>query len=271
MCIKCSIKKLMKKVINLLLIIGIILLQQNICFAQENRDVVVNKPNKEVKRELPEPIFIEETLPNEKGEWELEVHVDYFENNSSSIVALPEFQVLYGLTKNLELEISLPFVYSKIDQITNYGLRQFSTGLKWRFLKQSSILPALVAGIEVEFPVNSSSDEKQWEYAPRLAFLKELCDFCFHGNLSYSIEHDSNNETEHRQEFNLAAIYPVFDEKLDVMGEFSAVFGSDFNEQFVSPGLRYYIADEVDIGFALPLDFNDSDVVRFLIEFQMQF
>lgn len=53
-----------------------------------------------------ESILMEETLPNEVGEWDLRFNFEYLKNNKEIISTLPQLQLFFGIFKNIDGEIS---------------------------------------------------------------------------------------------------------------------------------------------------------------------
>lgn len=216
----------MKKIKYICLFVYL-LLQGSVIFSQEQKIKVkdnhtILSTESESESESIEPILIEETLPNEVGEWDLRFNFDYLKNNKETITTLPQLQLFFGIFKNIGAEISLPFIYRK-EEIANYGLGSISTSIKWQFLKQSHTLPAMVIGIEVGFPTNSfieEAEERSMEYSPYIAFLKDFGKLCVQGNFALKTEIPvAGGAKNHRTALNIAFAYPYFNGNVDFLTE----------------------------------------------------
>ncbi len=257
-----------------------LLLQGSILFSQEQKintidNRTIDSTENESNKESIEPILIEETLPNEVGEWDLRFTFDYSINKKVIITTLPQVQLFFGIFKNIGGEISLPFIYRK-DEIANYGLGAISTSIKWQVLKQGHTLPAIVLGFEVGFPTNSfgvESEEQAFIYSPYVAFLKDFGKLCMQGNLALETKIPvSGGERNRETELNIALAYPCFDSKVDVIAELSSSFSTDEKSVLlVSPGLRYYLNDKHALALAVPVNLDNSSVLRVIFQYQFQF
>lgn len=229
----------------------------------------------EQRNETVEPILIEETLPNEVGEWDIRFNFDYTKIDEEINVTLPQFQLFFGLLDNLGAEISLPLKFRKVEKV-DYGIGSISTSLKWLFCNQSYIIPALVLGLEIGFPTNSLSgetEERAYELSPYIAFLKDFGQLNVQGNLAQSTEFPvSGGEVNYRTEFNIAFIYPVFGEKVNLLAELNnSWLTKEHNELWIAPGIKYNINDEQFLAFSVPVALNkQSSGFRLILQYQIQ-
>ncbi len=257
-----------------------LLLQGSMLFSQEQKlnisdNRAIDSIEVESNSESIEPILIEETLPNEVGEWDLRFNFDFSKNEEDIITTLPQVQLFFGIFKNIGGEISLPFIYRK-EEVSEYGLGSISTSLKWLVLRQSRIIPAIVLGFEVGFPTNSfaeESEERSFEYSPYIAFLKDFGKLSIQGNIGLATEIPvAGGEKNLETKLNVAFAHPYFDGKLDVIAELHSSWSkNEENELYASPGLRYYVNSKHSLAFAVPVNLNNSSVLRMIFQYQFQF
>jgi len=265
--------------ITILYIILILLMQGRVLCAQAANTLYHHPADSiviESLKEFPEPILIDETLPNEVGEWNMRFNFDYLKNDMDVNITLPEVQVFFGILRNLGGEISIPFIYRK-EVTANYGLGSISTTIKWLIIKQSSKIPAVVLGFEVGFPTSSlsvESVERAFEYSPYIAFLKEVGHLCVQGNLVRAIEFPvSGGEKKFRTEMNVAFSYPALNEKVDMFIELnSSWLSGEKDELYVSPGIKYYLTENHFLALALPVELNyRRSFSRIIFQYQLLF
>lgn len=269
----------MKK-INLTCVIVIILLQENVLFSQ---DPNLSKPGdgfkdstevERVKKSI-EPILIEETLPNEVGEWDLRFSFDYSKNDKESNITFPDIQLFFGIFRNLGGEISMPLIYRKGETV-EYGVGSISTSVKWLILNQGHAIPAVVLGFEVGFPTNGfgeESEERAFEYSPYIAFLKDFGQLCVQGNIALSTDVPvCDGEINHRSILNIAFLFPIFDGKVDVLAELKSSWSfKGQNELLVSPGIKYNLNDKHFFALAVPVGLNNqSSTFGIIFQYQLQ-
>lgn len=229
----------------------------------------------ESKNESIEPILTEETLPNEPGEWDLRFNFDYLKHKNEIYTTLPEVQLFFGIFKNVGCEISLPLNYFK-EEKAEYGFGSISTSVKWLALNQSAIAPAFVVGFDVGFPTNSfveGSEERTFEYSPYIAFLKDLGQFCFQGNIALATEVPvSGGEKNHRTELNVAFAYPAGHGKVDLLAELnSAMSRHEKNEFYISPGFKYHLNSKHFLALAFPVGlYSLNSNFRMFIQYQFE-
>jgi len=225
--------------------------------------------------EAMEPILTEETLPNEVGEWDLRFNFDYSKNDEEINITLPQVQLFFGILENFGGEISLPLEYRKGDMV-EYGLGSISTSVKWLIIHQSYTVPAIVLGLEAEFPTNSfnnNEEESAYELSPYIASLKNFGELSVQGNLGRATEFPvSGEENNHTTKFNIALSYPIFEGKAGVIAELNSSWSTlEENTSIISPGIKYNFSDEHFLALAAPQRINsESTELRFIFQYQSQ-
>lgn len=100
----------------------------------------------------------------------------HFNQDVKGNVSEAGFSIGVGLAKNLELDITLPYVLKEaVGEESAKGWGDLTVGAKYRILKESPI--TLTAAFDVEFDTGSkavSGDEHHITYSPSLAISKNL-------------------------------------------------------------------------------------------------
>lgn len=222
-----------------------------------------------------EPILTEETLPNEPGEWDLRLSLDYSRANGEINSAAPRLQLFFGIVENIAGEIGIPFLYRKSGNSV-YGLGKISTNLKWLLIRQGSVNPAIVVGVETEFPTGGfkeEGEEEAYEITPYLAFLKTFGRLGLQGNIGRSGEIPvSGNEYSHSVLFNLSLSYPLLNKDIYLLAELNHIRPKESgNTSIVAAGLKFNLDDEHFIALALPVQLNtDYSIFRIIIQYQAE-
>jgi hypothetical protein len=234
--------------------------------------MVAGEEDQKTEEQFVEPIIIEETMPNDPGEWSLRLTTDYRKTGSEPVGALPEFEVFYGLIERLGISLSLPMAYDKPDTNSHYGLGDISFDLKYLVVKPGPTMPALVVGLETEFPTGNQKlglGDGAYELTPFLALLKSYGPFCLQGNFGWSKQ--INGPHENFFNYGCALSAEMVKHKLYLLSEIQGDWRAP-NHTTVAPGIKYYFFDNITLGAAVPIGLNSNTgrlgiVTQFQIEF----
>ena len=207
--------------------------------------------------EFIEPIVIEETLPNDPGELSVRLTTDYrrgAETERSGL--LPNTQVFYGVMDRVGVSLSLPMAYARPDTAAHYGLGDASATLKILMLRPDPQLPALVAGVEADFPTgNRRLDLGDGIYAlvPNLALLKDFGVLCVQGGFGW--RQPLGVERRGEWTYGWAVSIPLVRNKrqwlTEIEGDWNRVCRAS-----LAPGLKYNFTDRITLGVAVPIGLN---------------
>ncbi len=210
----------------------------------------------EEKREVPEPLLIEETMPTAPREFEMRLGVELGDDES----LLPHVQGFYGLMDRLSAEVDLPFLrLTPGEGPTEYGLGTVGLGVKWLLVEPRDQRPAWVLGLEVGIP---RGDDEEREIEPFLASRYELGAIYLQGNVGASFAGD-----ETRLVYGLAMIVAFGDKPLYFLGE---VNQTD-DERVIGPGVKVRLHDEWYLGLAVPFQLKGDQDHRLLVQLQAGF
>ncbi len=219
-----------------------------------------------------EPILIEETMPNEPGEWSLRLTTDYRRGDNEAVGTLPNLEVFYGIADRLGAVLSIPIAYTNQSTISHYGFGDISTTLKYLVVRPGSEVPALVLGLVTTFPTGNHTlglGDGAYELTPYVALLKQFGPVCVQGNFGWE-KHISAPYAD-MWTYGWALSTPLIKDKLNVLAEIQGDWGSP-NHTTVAPGIKYNFTDKFTIGLALPVGLNRNTegwgiVTQFQIEF----
>ena len=242
----------------------------------------------EHENEFVEPIVTEETLPDEVGEWELQVRTHFVRKGDETTAILPGLSLSSGLTPRLGGEISIPLVYRDDDGVDSYDLGPVSAGLKLLIVEPELHRTAVVLGLELEFPTgdevefpsadadaDAEDPERSYEIEASVGFLRTVGDATLQGNAGWSIGVPrSEGSTSHSATYNWAASFPVGRAQTNVMVELNGAIGVRNAEDTAAfaPGIRHSWDDSLSFAVAIPIGLNDNTPEwALLLDWQMEF
>ena len=219
-----------------------------------------------------EPILIEETMPNDPGEWSLRSTFDYRRGNIGAIGTLPSVEAFYGIADRLGTSLSFPMSYADQNASSHYGLGDISASLKYLVIRQGPTMPALVIGVEATFPTGNQRyglGDGAYELAPSLALLKEIGPVCVQGNFAWSKQISAQHADQWT--YGWCVSTPLVKRKVYVLTEIQGDWGSP-NHTTLGPGIEYYFSEKVTAGLSIPIGLNSNThewgiVTQFQVEF----
>ncbi|MGB0806936.1 MAG: transporter [Salibacteraceae bacterium] len=154
----------------------------------------------------------------------------------SQYIYLPQFNLQYGVSKNVELRVASTN-YAVREKINNdytqfsYNLDNIVVGAKINLIDAEKWKPELALLITQSFPSNTSNYRKYWPTTFLLAWGYSLPkNFSLSGNLAYineKVSYDKTIDVTHGWSYTVNAGYSIKDN----LGVFAEVFGSDtFND-----------------------------------------
>jgi len=234
--------------------------------------VVAGEETNKAEGTFIEPILIEETLPNDPGEWSLRLTTDYRRGDGEAVGTLPDWQVFCGPVERIGMSLSLPMAYTRQDAASHYGLGDISTSLKYLAVKPRPDLPALVPGLEVTFPTGNRAHglgEGAYELAPNLALLKQFGPFCVQGNFAWSKPVSAPRADVWTYGWAVSA--PLVRDKLHLLAEIQGDLGSP-NHTTLAPGIKYNLTGKLTAGLAVPSGLNKNTAGWGMVsQFQIDF
>ncbi len=214
-----------------------------------------------------EPILIEETLPEENGECNLQINLAYRATGVEPETSLPRLQLFCGFSQRFGTDIDVPMA-----GISGYGIGDAGITLKYMLHNQSARLPALVAGLETVFPTGNPDrgiGEGGVELQPFLAFLRQFRGFGIQGKVGMGVRH-SGDARDYRTSYGGSLAVPIHSQRWAVLGEFTGSHSSSGEDVFsVSPGLHWSLGNGRHMGVGLPIALT-GPVRRVGVVFQFQ-
>ena len=204
-----------------------------------------------------EPILTEETLPNEPKELSVRITTDYRKNSEVTGV-LPRVDVFYGLIDRAGLELSVPMAYHQGEAGRDYGVGDLSIGLKYVIVEHQRNAPALVIGLEADFPTGNQDrelGEGAYELTPFVALLKDFGRFSIQGNFGWAEQVTAARQDQWN--YNWALAVPAFNRRLHFLAELNGDWGR-VHSSTLAPGLKYNLKGETTVGLAIPVGLNGS-------------
>ncbi|HEY3914333.1 MAG TPA: hypothetical protein VGN61_07590 [Verrucomicrobiae bacterium] len=101
------------------------------------------------------PIITEEVLPDDPGELTLRFGTDYRQRAGEANAALPYAEACFGLIERFGATVNVPMAYHKEGAETAYGIGDISTILKYLAVRPGPTIPAVVLGLETQFPTGN--------------------------------------------------------------------------------------------------------------------
>jgi hypothetical protein len=218
-----------------------------------------------------DPIITEESMPEANGECNLRMITAYHADALDPPVALPRAQLFCGLSRRWGGEVDIPMILGEAVG-ARYGLGDVAIAVKYVLREQTTLIPALVIGLETAFPSGNpvwDRGENGVEIEPFLAFLKQARGFTFQGNVGFGIRHN-REAREYRTSFNGATGFPVRHTRWALMGEINGALGPEHTVFALSPGVHYSLGPDVFVGVAMPITAYGAPLrVGLILQFQM--
>lgn len=221
--------------------------------------------------EYAEPIVIEETYPNEPGEYDLRLSLErklQDEDGERAVLwALPRAQFFFGITDRLGGEVAVSLLRREpSDDSATVGASNVELSAKYLLHENLEGRSATVLGMELELP-NGDDDRElgdgKFEVAPFLAYLKDfptdhptVRHLLFQGNIGVHHTHGTREEDE--AFYNLSLGVPL--DPSDTLIFFLEAFGSvglhpsegRETPMYVSPGLKFNFDEESFLSLGFP-------------------
>jgi hypothetical protein len=217
------------------------------------------------------PIITEEVLPDEPGEFTLRLGTDYGHRNGSAN-ALPYAEACFGLIERFGATVNVPMAYHDEGAEASYGLGDISAILKYLAVRHSPSIPAVVLGLETQFPTGNQHlglGTGAYELTPYVALLKDFGPLLVQGNVGWSKQVTGNREDA--WVYNWAASVPVYRRKLYLLTEINGDWGRP-NHAAISPGIKYLFSEKFSVGVAAPIGLNrNSEAWGTVTQFQIEF
>lgn len=204
-----------------------------------------------------EPIVIEETLPNEVGEWALRWSADYFRRGSEMTARSPRAQLFFGIVDRVGAEIDVPFVLERGDT-RRYALGDVSTSLKWLAVGGGDPRGglALTVGAEIAWPTGSAAsggDDGVVEVRPFVGVLKPFGGATLQGNVGWSRQIRADGDEA--LTYGWALALPTPRPRLHVLAEVTGgwAMGDEASSLAIAPGFRYGVNSRMSLALACPI------------------
>ncbi|MFC1521851.1 transporter [Elusimicrobiota bacterium] len=237
---------------------------------------VVKAGEKNGGQEFVEPIAIEETCPNDVGEYDIRLGVESWRNDSKDTDTriAPRAQFFFGIIERVSGDINVPYLFREEKTEAENGIGDIGFGLKWLLARHTQDAPALVLGAEVDI---ATGDEKKelgegkTEYGVYVASLKQFGSIVVQGNAAYStvFAGEDIRVIEHA----LSAAFPLGRQ----WHFFTEYFGSwnweDHESRlYLSPGIRRSVTKEIFFSVGLPVGMTTkSDDYGIILQAQYGF
>lgn len=232
--------------------------------------------------------FMDSAYVEEHGEIELNLtSVFQTDEDEDGVEAKGWANVLeleYGLTKWLELEVEVPWLWAEVEfagqDESVSGLGDVELGAIFQILREEegSILPTVALGFEASLPTGDYKDglgKDTTTYGIGLNASRKVNNWFFHLAGAFEWATDAKefeadeNETEEFDaiefEYGAAAVYAGIEDVeliVELTGEYEEEDGEDGIEEeselYLTPGIRFEVADEMELGFGFPLGMNED-------------
>jgi len=188
--------------------------------------------------------LVEPAFTQEKDEWQFNLQLrkpDYKHDISSDFEVM--FSIEYGITNNLQLELSSNKINELEEGFETEIETEFEFGLSYMLLKQQQLLPKITLGSGIVY------EDSEFGYEMAVLCSYQLSDRHFvHGNLVFE-EVDSEKQTSAKFAYAF-----VLNESWTILAEFERnkadnELGELFNNTF-STGLVFETDSEIELGFA---------------------
>jgi hypothetical protein len=223
----------------------------------------------EDRAEFVEPIIIEETLPNQVGEWDLRISCACARGRTDVPANCLRAQVFFGIAPRwaVEFEAALPNISGNRPAEAR---AEVGGALKY-LLRTTGRGPALVLALETGFAVGQPdvSEDGRLELQPTFAFLQSLGRTTVQGNVGYAVT-PGGAKKQQRAVHNLSVAVPWRQARWHTFAELAGSAGDGFPELVFSPGLKYGFGGGHFFAFGLPIGLNSASPKVGAV-FQVQF
>jgi hypothetical protein len=218
------------------------------------------------------PIITEEVLPDEPGDFTLRLGTDYRQRNSEVNAVLPYAEACFGLIDRFGATVNVPMAYHNEGTGASYGIGDVSAILKYLAVRPSPSVPAVVFGLESQFPTGNEHlglGAGAYELTPYVALLKEFGPLLVQGNFGWSTQVTDNREAA--WVYNWAAVIPLYQRKFYLLTEINGDWGRP-NRSAIAPGIKYLFSDKFSVGVAAPIGLNrNTEAWGIVTQFQFDF
>jgi len=221
------------------------------------------------------PLITDDTGTQGKGKFQLELtgQYDWDKEDSEGVsvkatAAEAAATLSYGILENLDLVLSLPYLWGKekVDDVTVYdenGIGDAALESKWRIFEKEGFSLALKPGIS--FPTGDDDKELGTGKIGGQIFLiatEEVGSWAFHGNLGYIRNENDADELKNLWHVSLAAQYEVVKDLnlvANIGMERNADDEADDDPAFVIGGIIYSVNENFDIDCGVKYGLTDSE------------
>jgi hypothetical protein len=227
-----------------------------------------------------EPVNVDELLPNEPGEWELQASLEARQQPRGSdaespayLVAVPRAQLLVGLVEGLGAELDVPLLLRKQGEVTVLGLGDVELSALLQLLEQGTQAVDLVASLELLLPTGSERrglGGGQLEIGASLGMAITRSAVTWQGTVGYSL---APGELEQELEADLSvalALPPALHAYVELSGEADL---PDFEPRLaLGPAMRWSITPRFAMSAGALFGVTQAATpLRFIIEAQQEF
>ena len=166
--------------------------------------------------------------------------------------------VFYGVGERVGVELSLPMAYHNAEEGRAYGAADLSFGVKYVIVEHQRNIPAVIIGLEAGLPTGDRErelGEGAYELTPFVALLKDFGSVSVQGNFGWA--RHVTGAREDQWNYNWALAVPAFKHKAHFLVELNGDWGHEPRCSF-SPGFKYQLKSETEIGLAVPLGLSGS-------------
>ena len=218
------------------------------------------------------PFVTDDPEPVAEGKWEVNYAISKVWAHHSQSTTVPNIDINYGLTKNIQLHVQPSYSYQKVGDNKQSGFNNTEIGMKYCFLHQEQDGTEFMLGVypKLQLP---TGDQKLGEASGRVqAFLPLWAQlntdkWIFYGGAGYKI----NNFSGGKDSWFLGgtAMYEVTD-KLKIGGELFRETASAQGEKYTSGfniGGVYNIAKDYHLLFSTGRALNNASETNRLSAF----
>ncbi len=221
------------------------------------------------------PLITDDTGTQGKGNFQLELNgqYDWDKEDSEGVVvksraAEAAVTLSYGILKNIDLVVSLPYIWGreKEDDVTVYdenGIGDAALEAKWRLLEKEGFSLALKPGISI--PTGDDDKGLGTGKVGGQIFLiatEEIGSWAFHGNLGYIRNENDADEIKDIWHVSLAAQYEVIKDLnlvANIGMERNPDDEADDDPAFIIGGVIYSINDNLDVDLGVKCGLTDTE------------
>lgn len=176
------------------------------------------------------------------------------------------FVLKYGLIKNSDLGIEIPYKFIDFIESANVGgIGDIKFTTKYRFLDEIKNLPVLALSLSIKTKTGNkekSLGSGELDYGLNGIVTKEIGKFTTHLNLGYTfVGEPEGEEVNDIFSYGLAMEYPL-NESLNIVGEVTGetTLDGDFNGNPCSGllGLNYALSEMIAFDFGVGFEISDA-------------